>query len=150
MKHASFHAYMYDIHTCAQTHIHTCKPYGQLQGPRAGSGLMSQLFRVSKLTFLHKPHMFGSRYIQSGKPVFGSVAAGRYGRTVPFCEEIKERPDTRVVHLKPSTRSEVMCVSVSVCVSMYVWIHVRVRHSVRAWMRVWHSHALFSVSSRRV
>ena len=40
--------------------------------------------------------------------LFGSVAAPRYGHVVPLAEEIKARSDVSTLHLKPSTRDEVM------------------------------------------
>mmetsp|Transcript_25931 Transcript_25931/g.74916 ORF Transcript_25931/g.74916 Transcript_25931/m.74916 type:complete len:230 (+) Transcript_25931:25-714(+) len=39
--------------------------------------------------------------------LLGSVAAPRYGHTVPFCEDIKALPSVDVVHLKASTRASV-------------------------------------------
>ena len=36
----------------------------------------------------------------------GSVAAPRYGHTVPLAEQIKARDDVTVIHMKKSTREE--------------------------------------------
>ena len=40
--------------------------------------------------------------------VLGSVAAPRYGHVVPLAEQVKARSDVTTLHLKPSTREEVM------------------------------------------
>ena len=40
--------------------------------------------------------------------LFGSVAAPRYGHVVPLAEQVKARSDVTTLHLKPSTRKEVM------------------------------------------
>ena len=40
--------------------------------------------------------------------IIGSVAAPRYGHVVPLAEEIKARDDVTTLHLKTSTRDEVM------------------------------------------
>jgi len=45
--------------------------------------------------------------LQAQRPIFGSIAAARYGRSVPYCEEIKARPEVVTLNLKPSTRDQV-------------------------------------------
>lgn len=40
-------------------------------------------------------------------PLFGSIAAPRYGHVVPFCESIKRDARVKLYHLKPSNRAVV-------------------------------------------
>jgi nucleoside-triphosphatase len=42
------------------------------------------------------------------QPLFGSIAAPRYGHVVPFCEELKKDSRVKVFHLKASNRDEIL------------------------------------------
>eukprot|EP00293_Proteomonas_sulcata_P012326 CAMPEP_0184299560 /NCGR_PEP_ID=MMETSP1049-20130417/10148_1 /TAXON_ID=77928 /ORGANISM="Proteomonas sulcata, Strain CCMP704" /LENGTH=160 /DNA_ID=CAMNT_0026610033 /DNA_START=530 /DNA_END=1012 /DNA_ORIENTATION=+ len=45
--------------------------------------------------------------LDAKRPIFGSIAAARYGRGVPYCEDIKARDDVLTLNLTKSNRNQI-------------------------------------------
>mmetsp|Transcript_79607 Transcript_79607/g.138151 ORF Transcript_79607/g.138151 Transcript_79607/m.138151 type:complete len:218 (-) Transcript_79607:68-721(-) len=56
--------------------------------------------------------------LKNNQPLFGSIAAPRYGHIVPFCENIKEDSRIKLYHLKPSNR---VAVEQAMIADMKIW-----------------------------